>query len=128
MATDSADDPLPSHIEIEFIVPETFVNHPPSPQDDEVIVTMLEGIGSETQIDVLANDSDIDGHPIELPMEAIVEYPRQGTLTIRPTGISYRPFQWATGADSFRYRIVDIFGASSVAEVRIEFMETIILQ
>lgn len=128
VATDMADDPLPSYIELEFHVPQTFVNHPPSPQDDELNVTMIEGAGRETSIAVLANDFDVDGQPIALASNAVVAFPRSGSLTYLESGeFLYTPFPWSTGADSFRYRIVDTLGATAEAEVRIQFMEIILL-
>lgn len=128
VATDRSDDPLPSHIELEFNVPETFINHPPTAQDDQIIITLIEGSGPETTLDLLANDSDIDGQPIELADNAIVTHPAQGTLTRLGTRqFVYRPFLWPTSSDSFRYQITDNLGASAVAEVRIRFMQSVIL-
>ncbi len=96
------DDPLPSNLELEFTIPETFVNHAPSPQDDDAIITMIEGTGPETLIEVLLNDFDIDGQPIELPADAIEAYPNQGSIVrLDPSHVVYKPFQWASGLDSF---------------------------
>jgi hypothetical protein len=128
VATDLSDDPLPSEVEIEFTVPEVFVNHPPRALDDEAIITVREGIGPETVIDGLVNDFDVDGQQIELAADAIVTYPNQGTVSRRDDGhVSCRPFPWPSGSDVFSYRIVDALGASSVALVQIHFMEAVIL-
>lgn len=129
VATDTSSDPLPSSIEIEFVVPEVFVNSPPSPQDDEATATMIEGVGQAIVIDVLANDFDVDGQPITLAAKAVLAFPTQGVLSQLESGhFSYLPFPWASGSDSFRYRIVDNMGASGNAEVRIQLMEAIILE
>lgn len=126
VATDMADDPKPSHIELDFVVPETFVNHPPSPQDDEVIITIRNGAGPETRISVLDNDFDPDGQPIALSSDPIVAYPGSGSLTLESGQFVYTPFPWSTGSDFFRYRVVDSLGLSAVAEVEILFMEILI--
>lgn len=128
VATDMAADPLPSQIELEILVPGSLPNHTPSPQDDAVVITMTNGLGWATQIDVLANDFDVDGQPIELAASAIVTYPSQGSVyRVNGRALVYTPFPWATGTDSFSYRIIDSMGTSGIAEVQVEFMETIFL-
>lgn len=127
VATDMADDPKPTYIQLDFVVPETYVNHPPSPQDDEVTVTMRSGAGRETSIPVLDNDFDPDGQTIALASDPIATHPASGSLRVESGQLVYTPFPWSTGSDSFRYQIVDSLGAPAVAEVRIQFMEIILL-
>lgn len=68
VATDMSEDPPPSNLEIEFIVPETFVNHPPVARNDEVIITLIDGTGPETTVDVCSPTiSTWTANPSSLP-------------------------------------------------------------
>lgn len=66
---------------------------------------------------VLANDSDVDGDPIQAQ---VVSSPTRGELFLAPNGsFVYRPFATFNGDDSFTYRINDGVSTSNLATVRI---------
>jgi len=78
------------------------VNHAPTAVDDEVNVE----VNRATTIDVVANDSDIDGDPFTA---ALVDPPEHGTALCTADGeCTYTPDDGYTGADVFTYSIVDI--------------------
>jgi len=83
----------------------TGVNDPPTAVDNWASTPEDQPV----QIDVAANDTDIDGHPDPTTVEIVIG-PRSGTITnIHPdTGvITYRPNANWNGSDSFTYRIRD---------------------
>jgi VCBS repeat-containing protein len=66
-------------------------------------------------IDVLANDSDLDGDTLSLDS---VTQPDHGTVSINPDGtVTYTPEANYNGADSFTYSISDGAGGTSTANV-----------
>lgn len=71
-------------------------------------------------IDVLANDTDIDGDTIQL---AAVTNGLLGLATIELGGtISYTPFPNSNGIDSFTYTVTDNNGGQSTATVEVEIV------
>jgi large repetitive protein len=67
---------------------------------------------------VLANDTDIDGHPLTA---IVVTGPSNGTLTLNASGgFTYMPAVNYSGTDSFTYKANDGFSDSNVATVTIE--------
>ena len=67
------------------------------------------------QIDVLVNDFDLDGSPLDRTSVTIVSAPSNGTLAIGGTGIvTYTSGLNFTGSDSFTYRMKDDEGAQSL--------------
>ena len=90
------------------------VNDLPSPAPDEA--TTQEDV--PLRIRVLANDSDLDGHALEV---VSVEDPRQGSATHDGTVVTYSPPPDFFGNASFTYRVTDGHGgqASGLVEVAI---------
>jgi hypothetical protein len=68
-------------------------------------------------IDVLKNDSDIDGDTLSIKS---VTKPKNGTATIKNGKIEYTPNANFNGDDSFNYTITDNKGADSIGEVNIK--------
>jgi len=91
----------------------TPVNDDPVAIDDEATTREDTAI----TIDVLANDSDIDG---DLLTVVSITLPMSGTAMIHPDNtVTYTPTFGLTGIDSFTYTIVDANGGSDVATVRV---------
>jgi hypothetical protein len=65
---------------------------------------------------VLANDSDLNGDPITA---AIVSNPLQGTLSLQSTGAFTYVAPANTGTFSFKYRVSDNTGRSTIAQANI---------
>lgn len=76
------------------------------------------GVGQARNLDVLANDTDVDS-TIDPRTIVITSRPGFGTATISPTGIiTYTPEVGFRGNDSFRYTVKDTTGTvSNEAEV-----------
>jgi hypothetical protein len=81
------------------------VNAPPVVNDDAAAMTS----GSSVTVLVLANDQDPDGS-IDPASVAIVAGPANGIVSVDPlTGrITYTPWPWFYGTDSFTYRVCDV--------------------
>lgn len=91
---------------------------PPHVADDSVQIDRGEAI----EIDVLANDRDPDGDPLN--SLTIVEEPRHGTVSVLPSGkIGYQPEKRFEGKDSFTYSVADPSGNLSIGRVRIQVGE-----
>ncbi|HMO34878.1 MAG TPA: Ig-like domain-containing protein, partial [Gemmatales bacterium] len=92
------------------------VNNPPVANDDEATVDE----GASVQIDVAANDTDVDG-TIDLTSIIIIDQPAHGTVTVNLDGsVTYTHDGSETTSDSFTYTIRDNQGAvSNVATVNI---------
>ena len=88
-------------------------NNPPTAVDDSA--STRENVA--VTIDVMANDSDIDGDAISL---VSVNIPTNGTAFIVSGQIEYTPGAGYLGADSFTYVIEDIFGAQATATVFVD--------
>jgi CshA-type fibril repeat protein len=88
-------------------------NNPPVAADD--VVTLEED--SSQVIDVLANDTDLDGDT--LSVQAVTQ-PENGTVVINPDGtVTYTPNPDYNGEDSFTYTLVDGNGGTDTATVNI---------
>ena len=94
------------------------VNDPPEAVDDSASTEE----GSAVTIDVLDNDSDPDGDPIEINS---FTQPSNGTVVLNPDGsFTYTPSGEFMGEDSFTYTIRDSSGAvSNTATVTITVSE-----
>ena len=86
------------------------VNDAPVANDDRTSLT--EGV--DLRIDVLANDTDVDGDPLEI---ASVTNPANGTASIAGGLILYVPDSGFTGTDTFSYSVSDGQGGSDSASV-----------
>src|SRR6185503_17983001 len=91
-------------------------NHQPAAHSESASVVR----NSSVKIPVLANDTDPDEDPIQLAVDTIIVAPVHGTAVKNDDGtITYvSPAGW-TGTDSFRYRIVDSYGAVDSAVVTV---------
>jgi VCBS repeat-containing protein len=78
----------------------TAVNDAPTAQTDTVETT----VNSDVMIDVLANDSDVDGDALTL---VSVGAPLHGTKTVMGSVIHYYPPADFTGTDTFTYQVGD---------------------
>jgi hypothetical protein len=98
----------------------TPVNDDPVVQDDEA--TVAEDAGATT-IDVLENDSDIDGDTIEV--DAVTDGSK-GTVEITGggAGLSYNPDTNATGTDTFTYLVTDDNGGTALANVTVTITDS----
>ncbi|MBC7317291.1 MAG: tandem-95 repeat protein, partial [Chloroflexi bacterium] len=76
------------------------VNDPPDAQDD----TASTAAGAKVTVDVLANDSDIEGDPLTIVR---LGTPSQGTATIQGRNVLYWAEVWASGTDVFTYTLSD---------------------
>ncbi len=88
------------------------VNVFPEAADDSV--TLNEN--SSILIDVLSNDSDGDGDPLTLAIDAV---PENGVVRVAGAQIEYVPSADFTGDDQFQYLVSDGQGGTAVATVRI---------
>ena len=89
------------------------VNDPPNANADAA--TVLEDSGANT-IDVLANDSDVEGDPLTV---SAVTQPAHGSVTTDGATVSYTPNLNYCGADSFTYTVSDGNGGTDTATVSI---------
>ena len=88
------------------------VNDPPVALDDAAPTTSP---GISVTVDVLSNDYDIDGDPIEV---ISISTPSYGTAKLNADGtITYTPNPGFVGQDLFSYIISDDKGATATAEV-----------
>ena len=87
------------------------VNAAPEAQDDEA----LGQVNGPVTIDVLANDTDPDGNPLQITG---VSTPANGTITINPDGtLTYQPNPGFFGEDPVTYTVSDGAGGQSTATV-----------
>ncbi|UCF12696.1 MAG: tandem-95 repeat protein, partial [Thermoplasmatales archaeon] len=89
----------------------TPVNDPPSAVDDYVSVNED---STNNQIDVIANDNDIDGDSLTI---SNVTQPLHGTTTFTVDYAYYTPDGDYTGSDQFNYTISDGNGGTDAATV-----------
>ncbi len=92
------------------------LNRPPEPGDD--LATTTEG--EAVVIDVLANDTDPDGDPLEI---VGVSPPEHGTAEVQGERIRYQPEPGFCGEDSFSYTVEDAHGARAEARVEVEVLD-----
>ena len=71
---------------------------------------------TEIVIDVLANDTDADGHT--LTVDSVTD-PAHGSVVNNGTDISYTPDAHFNGSDSFSYKVIDGNGGSDTATVTV---------
>ena len=88
------------------------INDEPIAKDDEFVTKEDRAI----ILDVLSNDSDIDGDSLSIKS---VEYANNGRVKIDNNKIEYIPNSNFNGEDSFSYSVVDSSGAQSRANVKI---------
>ncbi len=87
------------------------VNDPPVAQGDEAVTRQ----GTPVVVDVLANDSDVEGDPLSVTQ---VTSPSHGAATTGIMGrITYVPTVDYIGPDSFEYTVVDGRGGSTTGQV-----------
>lgn len=89
------------------------VNDPPVAEDDAVAT--LED--TPVVVDVLANDSDVDGDPFTV--DAVTQ-PAHGSAAINPDGtVTYTPEANYCGSDSFTYTVSDGNDGTDTAQVTV---------
>ena len=87
------------------------VNTPPVATDDQA----TGAVNTPITINVLANDSDADGHALSIDQ---VSTPAHGTVVVNAGGtITYTPAANFSGSDSFTYTISDVLGGTASATV-----------
>ncbi|GEM_PF-2591862 len=91
----------------------TNVNDAPIANSDQAIVTQN---SSGNVIDVLVNDSDLEGDSLTLQS---VTQPAHGSVSIAANKASYTPASGYSGEDSFEYTVFDSRGGSDSAVVSI---------
>jgi VCBS repeat-containing protein len=93
------------------------VNDPPQASDDSRTIFKNQTL----DIDVLANDQDIDGDRLAVVTPGT---PAHGTVEVLADGrLRYVPVAGFVGQDSFTYLMADPSGAQAQAEVRIEILQ-----
>ena len=91
----------------------TAVNRPPAATDDTASTTL----GTPVDIEVLANDIDLDGDPL---IVTAVSDPANGTAVIDLNGsITYTPDPGFSGVDAFVYTVCDPDGSCDDATVQV---------
>ena len=88
-------------------------NHPPVAEDDIVKTAYMHKVS----IDVLKNDSDIDGDNLTITN---ITDPKNGIIKVENGQIEYTPNKDFSGEESFKYTIKDTEGAEATAAVIIE--------
>jgi parallel beta-helix repeat protein len=92
------------------------LNHNPQAIDDTTTVSYN---SQQNQIDVLANDNDVDGDSLTI---TYVSTPQHGIASITGAFISYTPEQDYQGIDTFSYIIIDGHGGITFATVTITIL------
>ncbi len=90
----------------------TAVNDPPVAVDD----TATTSEGTSTLVNVLANDTDIDGGPLVV---TAVTSPSHGTAVIESGQIRYTPAALYSGPDAFDYTVSDGAGGTDTGSVAV---------
>jgi hypothetical protein len=93
----------------------------PIANPDEVVA--LEGI--ELEIDVLANDSDVNADSLTIQS---VGQPQNGSASIVENKIYYQPSTDFIGSDLLGYTIVDNYGASASSFIQIDVIAGLIIR
>jgi hypothetical protein len=91
----------------------TAASSPPNAVDD----TAVTGRSTAVLIDVLANDSDVDGDLD--PTSLSVTTPASGTATTTGQQVSYDPNNGFSGTDTFSYTVCDLLAACDTATVTV---------
>ncbi len=84
--------------------------------NDDVATTVT---GAAVTVDPLANDADPDGD-LDVASLTIIRPPRNGTVEVVGGQIVYEPNEGFTGVDSLGYRVCDVAGLCTAAQVRFE--------
>jgi hypothetical protein len=105
---------------VDITVIEVVSNQAPVISDDSSVTTPKDTI---IMIDVLSNDSDLDGNLDFSTLEVVQDTPN-GTLTIVNNQIQYEPNGTFVGTDTFTYRVCDTDGLCGTAMVTIEITDT----
>jgi large repetitive protein len=87
-------------------------NSPPHLTDDSGRTLLNTGI----TIDVLGNDRDDEGDPLTITGTSA---PAHGSVSLRAEGIRFEPAAGYIGTDEFTYTVIDGFGGTSTAAVRL---------
>jgi outer membrane protein OmpA-like peptidoglycan-associated protein len=93
-------------------------NTPPVAVDDAISINQDSG---PVVIDVLANDSDVDGDPLII---TAVTQPANGSVVIDGNNVIYTPASGFVGTDTFIYTIEDGNGGSDTATVTVTVNST----
>lgn len=98
-----------------------YVNAKPVANNDSYNVTAETPLVVAAAAGLLANDTDLNGHPLAA---LLVEEPEHGTLTLYADGsFTYTPDPGYIGTDSFTYRAEDAFDESDIATVTLTIAE-----
>jgi len=89
-------------------------NHDPVAVDD--VLTTRENAPGVRNVDVLTNDSDVDGDPLGVTSSTAAAH---GTATCGSASCSYKPVADYTGTDAFDYTISDGVGGTATATVTV---------
>jgi RHS repeat-associated protein len=89
------------------------LNNPPVAVDDAIEFTM----NSTNDVNVLANDSDPNGHAFTVTQ--LLDAPTRGFTNLVDGVVYYAPSNNVFGRDSFRYVIADIHGAKATGTVSV---------
>jgi outer membrane protein OmpA-like peptidoglycan-associated protein len=99
--------------------PATSTNHPPIAVDDDGVALK----GYDTDIDVLANDSDPDGDPLTV-ISVNHTGPGNAVITINADNtVHYQSIHGFAGYDTFEYTISDGRGGTATAKVTVRVWE-----
>jgi hypothetical protein len=93
---------------------------PPNRAPRAVNDTTTTSLNTFVVVDVLSNDSDPDGD--EISLDSIVRVPINGWAVITDSNITYIPNDNFSGADAFRYRIIDGRGGYGEGIVYVEIL------
>lgn len=128
IATDLNPYPMPTAFEVPFYVNASAPNQPPVALADSYFFSVQMGYPAPVVLDVLSNDYDPDGGPVELSRSPILTPPTHGTVErLNDHQLVYTPFPHTAGEDTFTYQILDNFGIPGSAQVTMTVVEVIIL-
>ncbi len=96
----------------EVVVTVTKVNEPPQAVDDEIRTEEDRAV----VVDVLANDTDPDGDPLQVERVSAADH---GTVRIAGTAVEYTPEANYHGSDRFTYVVSDGEGGTATATVEV---------
>lgn len=97
------------------VIDVAFANRAPVANPDEATTT----VGQPVTVDVLANDTDPDGDPLEI-IDVVQWYGRPAEITVNGDGtITFRVSDSCNGRNQFRYTITDPSGATAQANVTV---------
>ncbi|MEM8633002.1 MAG: Ig-like domain-containing protein, partial [Pseudomonadota bacterium] len=100
------------------------VNDPPNAADD----TASTAQGEPIIIDVLANDTDVDGEALTLNVVSIIDTIANAAISVNPDGtLLYQPDVGFTGFDEFDYVVGDEDGLTDTGSVTVEVVSPTVL-